>query len=183
MKKDSKQAKSMRAHTISLIALGILVLIPLCSFAHLEAGEDKEIDGYLIDMGHDPEHISAGEPFTLMLSISNATTEEQLSPRKVWVRIMKEGEVVFAGTFAPEARSVMTVMSLPDAGPYTIDARFFGESPKAWAAAEFPLTIQVKKSSGMVMAWSFVALGIAILSIIGYVWYQAKTAPYPKAKK
>ena len=163
--------------------IGLLVALALpFALAHLEAGEDKEVDGYLIDMGHDPEFINAGEPFTLSLSISNATTEEQLSPRKVWVRIMKDGQVVFAATFAPEARNVMTVMSLPEAGMHTIEARFFGDGPKAWAVAEFLLTIQPKKASGMVMAWALAALGIAILSIIGYVWYTAKTVPYPKKK-
>ncbi len=168
----------------ALIIAAVLLLALPFSFAHLAAGQDKEVDGYLIDMGHDPEFINAGEPFTLALSISNATTQEQLNPRKVWLRIMKEEEGVqkvwFAGTFSPEARSVTTLMSLPGDGVYTMDVRFFGEGPKAWAVAEFPLTIQPKKASGMVMAWALVALGVAILLIIVYVWYKAKITPYPK---
>jgi hypothetical protein len=171
---------------VSSAVLMAVLFLPL-SFAHLAAGQDKEVEGYLIDMGHDPEFINANEPFTIALSISNATTQEQLNPRKVWLRVMKEEEGVqkvwFAATFAPEARSVLTVMSLPDDGIYTLDVRFFGDGPKAWAVAEFPLTIQVKKASGAVMAWGLAALGIAVLMIIGYIWYTAKITPYPKKEK
>jgi hypothetical protein len=153
------------------------------SFAHLAAGEDKVIGEYKVDMGYDPEFISAGESFTLSFIIMNATTQEQLNPRKVWVRILKDDKVAFAATFAPEARTVMTVMSLPENGVYTIDVRFFGEGPQAIAIVEFPLTVQVKKASGMIMAWALAALGAAILAIIGYVWYKAKTTPYSKKEK
>jgi hypothetical protein len=163
---------------VALIAW-LMLVIPL-SFAHLAAGQDIEVDGYLVDMGQDPESITVGEPFTLMLGISNASTGEQLNPRKVWVRIMKDGTIAFAGTFSPEARSMSVVMSFPKEGVYTMDARFFGDGPKAWAAVEFPLTVQVKKASGMVMAWIVVGLGIAVLMIVGYVWWKAKTIPYKK---
>ena len=164
-----------------LLTLILMALALPSSLAHLAAGVDKEVDGYAIDMGHDPEVITAGEPFTLALGISNSTTEEQLNPKKVWVRILRnEGDkeiVVFAGTFAPEARSVSTLMSLPSPGTYTMDVRFFGEGPKAWAVVDFPLTAAPKKASGMVMTWVIAALGIAILLIGYYVWYTAKTTP------
>jgi hypothetical protein len=170
-----------RARSGFLLAL-FLLSAPI-SLAHLATGMDKEVNGYLIDMGHDPESINAREPFTLMLTIANATTKEQLNPEKVWVRIVKGEQVVFAGTFAPEARTVSTMMSLPEGGIYTMDVRFFGESPKAWAAVEFPLTVQVKKASGMAIAWVLAALGVAVFIIIGWVWWKAKTTPYPKKEK
>jgi hypothetical protein len=182
---SNKMMKNNAKFSVFLLYFVFLLSLPF-SFAHLAAGEDVEIDGYAIDMGYDPERIIAGEPFTLLLSISNSTTEEQLNPRKVWVRIAEndeEEEIVFAGTFLPEARSVSTVMSLPESGAYVLDARFYGDGAKAWAAAEFSIQVEREKDDGMVMAWVLVALGTAVLLIIGYVWYKARTTPYPKAKK
>jgi hypothetical protein len=174
--------RATKDRAILIVWLIALLAVPF-AFAHLAAGQDIEVDGFLIDMGHDPEFINAGEPFTLMMTISNATTQEQLDPRKVWIRIMKEEggieQVAFAGTFSPEARSVTTVMSLPKEGIYTMDVRFFGEGPKAWAAAEFPLTIQMKKASGMLMVWIIAGLGMSVFLIIIYVWWKARTTPYP----
>ncbi len=160
----------------------LIIQLPLLS-AHLAAGEDITVDGFAIDMGHDPKVIVAGEPFSLSLALSNASTEEQLFPRAVWVRIMKGGNVMFAGTFSPESGTVMTVMSLPNEGDYTIDARFFNEGPQALVVAKFPLEVHAKRLSGAIVGWIVLALGLSILGILGWVWYKAKTTPHHSSNR
>ena len=106
-----------------------IVLFLICfslatpSYAHLAAGEDKEIAGYIVDFGYEPEQIEAGRASVMLFGIANASTEEAVETTGVWVRISSADKVLFAGTIdAGETASMSYVF--PASGTYEITARF-----------------------------------------------------------
>ena len=103
-----------------------VLLVPLVT-PHLDGGEDKIIDDYLIDFGYSPEKITSKDKVTLAFNLVNKTTQEVIEPSNVWIRISSSKEVVFAGTFKPQAQHITFTYKFPYADKYTIDARFSDE--------------------------------------------------------
>jgi len=115
------QVLTMKHKTILLMF--VLLIIP-ASFAHLDAGGDKVINNYLIDFGYAPENPKVSDKLTLAFNLINDTTKEVIEPSNVWIRISSSKEVVFAGTFHPEAQHIAFSYKFPYADEYEITARF-----------------------------------------------------------
>lgn len=108
--------------------------ISLCSFslfvstvlAHGDgASFEKEVGNYSIDIGYDPENPEAGEPARFDFKLFDKSSGAVVAFSDVWVRIEKEKNTVFAtGIHNPEFGKAGLLYSFPEAGTYTIFARF-----------------------------------------------------------
>ncbi len=163
------------AKTSFVVGLALLFLIPFpFSFAHMAGSFEKEMDGYLIDVGHDPNPISADESAYFSAGLLNSTTETPAQFDKVWLRLSIKGKVVYAGTHLPENGFASMSTVLPEGGAYTLSVRFYnGGQVKALAAADFPFTVDgaIGKGSMLNGKWgaAFLIAGMLIAGIIGYV--------------
>jgi len=117
----------------------ILISLPI-TYAHLDGGTDKTVNGYIIDFGFSPEHPKTTDKVTLAFNLVNATSEEVIEPTSVWVRISSSEEVVFAGTFHPETKHIAFTYIFPEANEYEIHARF-KDNDSTLVEGEFHLTV------------------------------------------
>jgi hypothetical protein len=118
-----------------------LLLLVSISYAHLAGGEDKVVDGYLVDFGHDSEMLEAGKPVILAFNLVDDTTKSVIKPEDVWIRISSVDDVIFAGTFAPQPESVSFSYTFPAAGEYEITARFL-ENNATIVETDFSVTVE-----------------------------------------
>ena len=119
--------------------LFLILLSIFISSAHLEAGEDKVVNGYLIDFGYEPEKIE--DKATLVFNLVDDATKVSIEYTSLWMRISKEDKIFFAGTFAPEAGSVALTYSFPEAGEYEITTRF-SQADVVLAETNFSITTE-----------------------------------------
>src|SRR3989344_16639 len=71
----------------------ILLLIPI-THAHLAAGEDKNINNYIIDFGYDPVNPKVNDQITLGFNLIDKTTNKVINPDNILVRISSSKEIV-----------------------------------------------------------------------------------------
>ncbi len=100
----------------------LFLLIPL-AVAHLDDGKDVTIGDTLVDFGYSPKHIQPNKETTMALTFFNKTTKEVIDPEKVWVRISKENQVLFTGTFKPQLQYVSFSFQFPKSGTYDIKVK------------------------------------------------------------
>ena len=172
--------------------MALSVIFILCipfSFAHLDGGFDQEVNGYLIDVGYDPNPIFADYPLMLSIGVLNATTQAPIEVSKVWVRLSTEEGVVYAATHLPEHGVAPLSMILPKAGEYTLSVRFYqGDGPKSIASADFPLTVNggAGSSGAFGNSWAvlFLFSGMVVAGIVGFIFGKAvKTVSKSKRLK
>lgn len=87
---------------ILLTFLLSLFLFPAV-YAHLDRGEDKSINGYLIDSGFSPEHPIVGYKVRLAFNLANDTAKEVIEPKSIGMKISSLQEIVFAVTSHSES--------------------------------------------------------------------------------
>lgn len=110
------------------------------SLAHLDAGEDKIVDGYLIDFGYSPETPKSTDNIDFVFNLVNGTTKDPINPTSVWIRISDKDNIVFTGTFHPEFENVAFSYTFPREGDYEILARF-NENSNVIAESNFNISI------------------------------------------
>ena len=152
----------MKTKLISLMLFVLFIALIPNALSHLEAGEDKTADGYLLDFGYSPKEPSIDDKVIMAFSLLNNTNQEVIEPESVWIRIASSKEVVFAGTLKQESGNAAFTYKFPYADDYIITARY-KDSEKAIAEADF--NINVKES---VPVYYYV-LGIIVISIIIFV--------------
>tara|TARA_Y100000310_G_scaffold246052_1_gene251161 strand:+ start:2867 stop:3376 length:510 start_codon:yes stop_codon:yes gene_type:complete len=113
--------KPLLKNKIVLLFL-FIVALPI-AFSHLDAGEDKEIDDFLIDFGYSPENPNTNDNVAIALTLFDKN-QEVIEPTSVWVRISSPKDVVFAGTLKPNNGNVAFTYKFPYADNYDITARF-----------------------------------------------------------
>lgn len=121
----------LRSYKNILIAsLVLIMLIPVLVHSHGAGGSyEEEKDGYLIDVGYNPESILANQRARIdfnLLSLSSTTAKDLFTD--VWVRITKDNEIYFSGNlvrpyFGPTAMNLKMV----DAGEYDVYVRYQNE--------------------------------------------------------
>jgi len=110
---------------IYIISFILIILNLFIVNAHLEGGQDKEIDGYVVDLGWDPEFPKLNEKVAISINIANATDFDIVDPTSVWVRISSERDVVFAGTLNPKLGNAALIYTFPEEGSFDINIRIF----------------------------------------------------------
>jgi|TARA_B100001971_G_C18199552_1_gene543666 hypothetical protein len=154
-----------------LLIFLIVIVLPN-SFAHLDAGEDKLIDDYLIDFGYSPENPKAIDKVTIAFNLLDDTTKEIIVPTSVWIRISSSKEVVFAGTFHPEAEHVAFTYTFPYSDDYEITARF-KDNNSILAETDFEIKLEKEKMSKINLYLLLTSLVLFIL--IGFIIIKLKT--------
>ena len=67
----------------------------LSGTAHLEGGEDKEVDSMIVDFGYDPAIPFVDSVTTIAITLFDKETNKVIFPTDGWVRISKDDEHVF----------------------------------------------------------------------------------------
>ena len=109
----------MKYLSIFLFAL----LLPVMASAHLAAGEDRVVEGILVDFGYDPAVLVAGELSTFSM---NLVDEERLVPLDLddlWVRIDGPEGVVSASRLALVEGNANWQLLLSTSGDYRVTVR------------------------------------------------------------
>lgn len=131
-----------------ILALFICILPSHYLFAHGSGFSYEETkDGYLIDIGYDPEVPTQSDRVRFDFTVSqvdSATAVEDPAYTDVWVRIMHGEELFFSGNihkpiFGPTGFNVV----FPDAGTYDITARFQSNGKKV-VETSFPFVIEAE---------------------------------------
>lgn len=120
--------------------LALILISSPSAYAHLDGGEDVTLGGYLIDFGFSPEQPKITDKVTLAFNLVDDATKEIIEPTSVWIRISSPKDVIFAGTFHPEAKHVAFTYIFPEANNYEILVRF-KENDKTLVETTFQLTV------------------------------------------
>ena len=152
-----------------MVKIGIIFYLFFLFFpfvnAHMEAGEDKVINGYLVNFGYYPENIKASDSAILSFSLVNDSTQELIDTTSLFIRISSSKEIVFAGTFHTELENVMFSYKFPYADDYRIIAKFQKDED---VLMETDFNIKIKKS------YNFYYYLISLLFLIIVLAYISK---------
>jgi hypothetical protein len=129
----------------SVTLFGLLLVffafgLPGPSLAHLAGGEDKPIDGYVVDFGYDPEQPRAHEQTLLAFHLRNAETLESADYTHVWVRVVHDGQILSAVNVVQDDAGTNYLYTFPEGGEYTLDVEFRHDED-VLAVTEFILTV------------------------------------------
>lgn len=144
-----------------ILLILIIVLIPN-ALSHLDAGEDKVVDSYLLDFSYSPKEPGIDGKVTMAFSLLNNTNREVIETESVWIRIASSNEAVFAGTLKQESGNVAFTYKFPYADDYIITARY-KDSEKTIAETDF--NIKIKESVPVY----YYALGIIVILILIFI--------------
>lgn len=148
---------------VTLLAMFAIVFTAsvFTAYGHGAGASFEQIEnGYLIDIGYSPEEIEAGTSVRLDFNIFEEASGSPVPFSDVWLRITKEEQTLFAGGIQRADFGGTGVMyTPPDAGVYTISARFQNNG-EALAEAEFPLDVQPSDETAnpIPLAWGLLGL-------------------------
>ena len=77
----------------------LIFLLPL-TLAHLDGGQDIQIDNFVSDLGYSIEEPKMGDELYLLFSLNEDGVEIPIT--HAWVRIAKEDEIFFIGDLYAE---------------------------------------------------------------------------------
>jgi hypothetical protein len=147
---------------IGLLLCALLILVSTVS-AHLDAGQDVVVNGYLIDFGYDPASPIIDGRTVMLFNLLNASTNESIYPDHVWVRISKGDNIMFSGQFRPAVGSTTFTYTFSEPGKYDIDATFYGNET---VLVQKTLNIDIRGTSAIRGTYAFAYYGIIILLLI-----------------
>ena len=110
---------------VSLV-VSILILFPFAT-AHLDAGEDKVSNGYLIDFGYSPEKPATNDLVSLSLEIYEEETNALIVPSSVDIKISLNDETIFESSLQPDSGQILLKEKFLQGGDYNIEAVFYSE--------------------------------------------------------
>jgi hypothetical protein len=108
----------------------LLILLASASFAHLEAGVDKQEGPYLLDLGWEPKAPIAGEPAFFAINIVDYESQNKTNFSSAWVRFSKGDRIAFAGDIGMDEGSGSFSYEFPEAGAWEMDVKFANYSEK-----------------------------------------------------
>jgi len=105
-------------------------------------GEDKVINGYLIDFGYDPEMLMTDEQIRFTLAILDNETQGTIDFENAWVRVAKGEDIFFASTLARAiSNDVSFLYNFRDPGAHEVTVRFQKYSEDAPPELQIPETL------------------------------------------
>jgi hypothetical protein len=152
-----KELPSMRP----LILMGIFLLVlGTLAEAHLDAGSDDVVNGYMIDYGYSPVEPNNQNSTFINFNVLDNATQKVVNITEVWVRISDEKKTVFAGSFKPTAGNVGFSFTFPHTGNFDMMARFYNGSQ---ILAEHTYTFEVDDPAES-RRWFIDILSIVLIS-------------------
>ena len=149
--------------------------------AHATGRSYEEVkDGFKVDIGY-PDVASAGDSSWLDFSIAPVAPNEKKDDiyTDVWVIVKQDKRLLFAGdVHKPVFGQTGFTYLFPDAGVYTISARFQKDS-EAVVQLEFPLEVAAssetkKGTSGRVTDMLFAVMGMVFGGIVALLVARKK---------
>lgn len=139
--------------------------MPLSLNAHaLGASVEREVDGYLVDIGYDSDPIVAHSPVRFDFALYEATNKTIVPFDRLWLRLEKERKIIFAGGIArPQFGATGATVLMPEAGNYQLFVRF-EDDDGALVELETELAVQPKESP---IHWVWWVGPLAILAAFG----------------
>ena len=111
-------------HKNKLLVLVFIILLFPIIHAHLDAGHDEVINGYLSDFGYSPENPSVSETTFLSFNLVNDSTKEVINITSVWLRISSSSEIVFSGELNAKNGNALLNYKFPYKDNYEIKIQF-----------------------------------------------------------
>ncbi|MEX0652026.1 MAG: hypothetical protein WD509_00945 [Candidatus Paceibacterota bacterium] len=151
---------------VSYISLFVLVfLVPVTLHAHgFGVSYEENKDGYLVDIGYDPEIFTTDSRALFDFTLYYEGTEEDVEYSDVWLRINQGTRVIFAGGIhSPEFGTAGILYTFPEEGEYAISVRFqnMGE---ALTEVTFPVTVILGEKTSPFNATSVIVGLVGVLS-------------------
>ena len=149
----------------------VFFLAPFFGLAHGDgASFEKEIGGYLVDIGYSAPEPEAGEAVSFEFGLKNNSKEDMGNDvpfDDVWVKIASEEEtIVFAsGIYNSKFGGPRLNYVFPKEGTYTISARFESDSG-ALTEASFSLVVFPAKGGGGIDATYLFGLGGLLIGFL-----------------
>lgn len=141
------------------------------------ASFEKEINGYLIDVGYDPVILAAQEQQRFDFGVSKKGSTEAVDFTDIWVRIApKERGIIFAsGIHRPDFGLPGMTFTFPRAGEYELTVRF-QKNGNVIAETSFPLTVETGEAGTPAASrmGTIVSLGIGIILGVGIGLFIAR---------
>lgn len=134
-------AKITKILLFAVLALGATCVPQV--LAHSEGASFEQVVGdYLIDVGYDPEEITAGEPVRFDFELQDSSNEKETNFTNIWVRIEQGNKAFFAGSIA-RARFGLTgiLYTFGEKGDYELFVRFEDDNG-AIVETFFPVTVK-----------------------------------------
>lgn len=152
-----------------LLALAALIILSSFSNAHLEAGSDDVVNGYLIDFGHSPKNPGTVNSTFINFNILENSTQLPVNVTGAWIRISDKENVIFAATLKPAEGNAGMLFTFPREGDYEIAARFY-IGPEVIAENKYDIEVigsnepMILKPINLVLMISVAVLSLLILS-------------------
>ena len=152
----------------TIIIFFIILIISNIVNAHLEGGKDKEVDGFLVDLGWDPKVPQANQKTVFVVNLFNGTIDEVIEPTSVWIRISSSKDVVFAGTFKPDLGNIAFSFTFPETDVYEITTRFFDDE-EIMVETDFDINVEGKTNYSNIIIF-VLSLILAIFILKGILF-------------
>jgi len=155
------------------IIIFFLALSPIHASAHgIGQSLEKEVGGYLVDVGYDAFALREGEQVNFDFSIFTKDRAESPDFTDAWVRIVSLSgfNLGFAGYLAkPEFGPIRMTYAFPKGGTYNLIVSFQKNGEKITDKVSFPLTIEpkqgeIKSQYSMLLTGAFLGalLGVSL---------------------
>lgn len=122
----------------------VLLWLPFVALSHNDgASYEEEKEGYLIDIGYDPESVHAKQRtrFDFFLYQEVDTNWDEVNISDVWVRITKEDKVYFAGGIMnPHFGAPGFLFMFPESGTYDVSVRYQNDDERI-VETTFPISV------------------------------------------
>jgi hypothetical protein len=153
---------------IPVIALAMVLSLPFFVFGHGDGESlEKEVDGYLIDIGYNTTEFIVGSSVVFEFDISKE--EESVDFDDVWVRISEGNKTVFAsGIYNAEFGGARMTYSFPSEGAYEFSVRF-QDGSESITEAVFPIEVLPNSDEEDSQNWVLTALLGALVGAVAGV--------------
>lgn len=142
----------------SFVFIFVLFFLSISTSAHLSNGNDREMNGYIVDFGYNPETPIEDELVTLRFLLQNETTRVFVPLETIELNILHESQVIFAGIIRDELR-----LRLDEPGSYTLSLKL---TPQNSSSLETTFELIVKKEPFQIIYLPIAMVVLASLSFL-----------------
>lgn len=163
--------------TVSILFLLASVFTSESAAAHVGGGgQDKVVDGYLVDLGYDAEEPMASEQTRLTLMLLDNETKGVIDFENAWVRVAKGNDILFASTLERAmSDDVSFLYNFQEAGIHEVTVRFqkYSEEepqlriPETIIETSFNLEVAGSKAARASRVSRDLIFGIVLGAVIG----------------
>lgn len=157
-------------HYVLFFIFILTIFVPSASFAHSSgASFEKEVNGYLVDIGYDPAQFTALSPSSFDFDLIDTKSSERVDYTDVWVRINQGNQALLAtGVHKQNLGGATLLHTFAEPGNYELIVRYQNNGEEI-ASATFPLEV-LPSDEGTDPAstgYGGILIGVIVLLIVG----------------